>query len=727
MDARAKTVKEILHSGDQYLVPFFQRHYSWRRKNWDRLWADIIALVEDDDAKSQHFLGPLVCTPTEHVPGEVTPYQLIDGQQRLTTLSVFLAALAEAARRLGLSELADEIVEDFLVHKRRKGLQRFKLIPRTGDREVLQAVISGQVDKAFRRDGIVQAWTLFRKRIEAQVANGGASERAIRGLLTTVTDRLSLVVITITGENPYEIFESLNSTGLPLEQSDLIRNFLFMQIPLADQDEFNQEHWQAFELMFEADGTFPPLPQTPFYRNYVMLTGSYSKRHEIFVDFKALAKAGQKSTAALVADLKKFAAFEQFLRRPNTCPLGDVRQPLAAIEALDISTAHPLVMVLFGLHADGRLTPADLLGCLTDLQSFVLRRSLCGETTRPYGRWFVAAIKEIKAAPRAELQQFWLSKGWPDDSSLRKSLESFPIYRREKVKARLLLETIEVAKGHKEQASLAKATIEHVLPQTINEDAAGRSWQQMLGANWSITHQQLLHTLGNLTLSAYNGNLSKHPFERKKEILAESKIGLNDYFADQSTWNAEAITARTARLCEAVVKIWPRPAGGPQYIAPSVTDSQAAELSKKELCQRYWTVAAEAWAGKHGSMKMAKVRGWDWLGFSVRKKNFNYYTWLNRKQKWIAVGFSTTGKSCKDEFRRLRQKSAEIEAALGASLLWAEDAGETWTNVSLFKRDADPSKESEWNEQHEWLLKHLLLLEASVRPHHQEGQFEQSE
>ncbi len=119
MDARAKTVREILHSGDQYLIPFFQRFYSWERKNWKRILDDLAALVEVS-RDAGHFLGPLVCTPTDHVPGEVTPYQLIDGQQRLTTLTLMLCALRELSREEGLNDLAEEIEEDYLVHKRRK-------------------------------------------------------------------------------------------------------------------------------------------------------------------------------------------------------------------------------------------------------------------------------------------------------------------------------------------------------------------------------------------------------------------------------------------------------------------------------------------------------------------------------------------------------------------------------------------------------------------------------
>ena len=154
MDARAKTVREILHSGDQYLIPFFQRYYSWKRRHWERLRTDVWALAEDGDTNSQHFLGPLVCTPTDHVPGEVPAYQLIDGQQRLATLTLMLSALRDVSLGNGLSDLAEEIVEDYLIHKRKKGLQRYKVVPRIGDREALIAVIEGTVQRHHHDYGV---------------------------------------------------------------------------------------------------------------------------------------------------------------------------------------------------------------------------------------------------------------------------------------------------------------------------------------------------------------------------------------------------------------------------------------------------------------------------------------------------------------------------------------------------------------------------------------------
>lgn len=247
MDAQARTVQNILHSANQYMIPFFQRRYSWRRKNWKRLWQDVLALV-GDSGTNQHFLGPLVCTPHEIVPGRVPAFQLIDGQQRVTTLTLLLAALRDAAKEHGDEALAEEITEDYLIHKHKPDLQRYKVVPRVEDREMLISLIEGS-------DGVEEAHPLTQAKmfLDKQIARHAKEDPAgaLREVMTAVTARMSLVVITIEGENPYEIFESLNSTGTPLEESDLIRNFLFMQVPTDRQQAFHDKHWRPFESTFE--------------------------------------------------------------------------------------------------------------------------------------------------------------------------------------------------------------------------------------------------------------------------------------------------------------------------------------------------------------------------------------------------------------------------------------------------------------------------------------------
>ena len=561
MDARAKTVRDILLAGDQYLVPFFQRYYSWEKKHWQRLFDDVMDLLDDDS--SQHFLGPLVCTPFRPVPGEVTPYQLIDGQERLATLSLAFAALRDVARSHHQADLADEIAEDYLTNKRRKGIQRFKVVPRTGDREVFFDIIDERQRKTAVRGGITACFEFYRKAWDRFATEH--SPDALRRLFVALTARLSLVAVTIEGENPYEIFESLNSTGLPLEESDLIRNYLFMQVPLENQDAFQDEHWQPFEGQFEASAEDDALSMTGFFRNYLMRTGVYSKNRATFVGFKEQNRKRGLAPVEQVNELQRFARCELWLQRPHTCDRPHVRRALQRVALLDVTTAYPLLFVLLDRFAADTLSEDELIGCLEDFVSFVLRRTICGESTRGYGRWFADAINSASDNARDGLRDYWLQKGWPDDRTFSVRLQDFDLYRRERRKCRLILESLEESFGHKEAVDLRGLSIEHILPQTIGDDDHGTAWKRALGDDWKRIHQRWLHTLPNLTLTGYNPELANRPFEEKRADYSRSNVSLNRELASVDVWNEPSLVKRGEALGIRVASRWPRPTDGPEY------------------------------------------------------------------------------------------------------------------------------------------------------------------
>jgi hypothetical protein len=556
LDARAKTVKEILHAGDQYLIPFFQRSYSWEQKHWQRILDDLDALAESS-LDRLHFLGPLVCAPTAHVPGEVTPYQLIDGQQRLTTLALMLCALRDLALEHGQSDLAAEIDEDFLLHKRRQGLNRFKLVPRLGDREALLAILDSKDISRWEGLGVAQCLRFFLK--EFGKRSNPAPAETLPRLVRDVTARMALVVITVVGENPYEIFESLNSTGLPLEQSDLVRNYVFMKVPLQDQQAFYDEHWRPFEMLFEASGTDPAIDATGFYRNYLLRAGTYLPPRDTYVDFRDESTRRDLSPEAQVGELRRFLQFELWIRRPASCPNPRVRACLVEFSRLDAATAHPLIQALLSRVEDGSLPLDAFEMAMRDVSSFLLRRSLTGESTRAYGRWFTEAIKRIGSDVIEDLRSVWSERGWPSDTELTRRFLEFPIYRREPRKCRLILERLERSYGHKEKVDLSTLTIEHILPQTLDEGPAGAAWKAVLGPNWFQMQQRWVHTLGNLTLTGYNPELSNNAYRVKREALLESNLLLNNYFEASVEWDIEAISRRGEELTKQVASLWPNP------------------------------------------------------------------------------------------------------------------------------------------------------------------------
>ncbi len=251
------------------------------------------------------------------IPGEVNKFQLIDGQQRLTTLSLLLLALRNVAREKGDEELADEIHETLLVHRHKKGNQRYKLVPRTGDREVYHAMLD---DKHFDLTSprlLTEGYEYFKKLVQTYCVEDASR---LKSLFDTIINRLYLVVITLEQEDPYEIFDSLNSTGLPLEESDLIRNFLFMQVPLDEQDEFQSQCWQDFENSFDKDGL--AINPTRFYREFLMRDGKYIKRDSVFSSFEiSTSKQGRRRRSASNFSNSTLSLLESSQVRAMACQL----------------------------------------------------------------------------------------------------------------------------------------------------------------------------------------------------------------------------------------------------------------------------------------------------------------------------------------------------------------------------------------------------------------------
>jgi len=713
MQAQPKTIRDILHTGDQYIIPLFQRFYSWEKTHWERLRMDIWALMENG-AKPVHFLGPLVCTLPPRLPGNSSTFQLIDGQQRVTTLTILLAAIRDVARSRNLNDFAEEVTEDYLLFKRKQGSDRYKVLPRLGDREVLTAMVEGHDMTGFADSRVFEAWKYFHRHV--QHLSRKDTQNQLAKLLDVITSRLNLVAVLIDGENPYEIFESLNSTGLPLMESDLIRNFVFMAIPLARQQEFNDQHWKAFEEMFDATETEDTVAMTPFYRDYLMRNGRYSKEDATFVDFKNLHEDAVQQPEALTDEIKRYARLDLMLRRPGSVRDDALRGILRQVAGMEITTAYPLILNLLDRNDRGQLTKEDLCGCLHDLVSFVLRRSICGETTRTYGKWFVEAITMIRNNPRADLQAYWLGRRWPDDAAVRDRLPTFELYRRESTKTRVILEALEESFGHRERVDLSTLTIEHVMPQTISNNRHGKAWKEMLGDEWEKIHNTLLHTLGNLTLTGYNTELSNSAFDIKQVELGRSHLDLNAYFPTLQKWDAEAIRARSMALAEHLVTLWPRPASDVVYAASAEAMPEPEGLTnaaKQRL--EYWRqmdVRLEDRGVPRGLIVAAPDSsitagignsGAAEFEFGFNQQRGRIFLSLNLSDE---IGAYIAG--------RLSEAKTTIEQELGHALDWEirNKGGE----ISISDEGIQIRDENDWPVQHDWFGDRLEDFQRVLQP-----------
>ncbi len=545
MDAKAQRLHNILEGEKQYTIPVFQRYYSWNQKHWTDLWNDILSLLEEGISK-EHFIGAFVCMAGRHTPDAVPDYILIDGQQRLATITILLCVLRDLAKEKGFQDQANEIQEKYIIDKFKTGLESYKIISRSKDRQFLMGLIDGNPPDGESK--IIEASQYFRKEIASLI--GTHSELVIKKLFTIITKQLSLVMITLSDdENPFAIFETLNERGLRLEESDLIRNHIFMQLPLNEQDQFDREAWTPFEAIFEKTEQFEAIKLTDFYRDYLMRNGEYVKKNETYLKFKA----NNISPQDLVRNLKRYGKFYTVIHRPKTADDPMIVEILERIGHLDITTSYPLLLHLFDKYDGGVLSQDDFLASLHALESFVIRRSICGESTRGYNYLFPAALRALKSDIRSSLVTFFHEKGWPNDERFKEALRRFELYAREPNKCRMILEALEKSVEHKERVDFANLTIEHIMPQTLTEE-----WKQELGEKWEHIFETWVHTIGNLTLTGYNPEMSRKLFSEKKIQLAESNLQLNKYFAEIEVWDKSAIIARGEKLAEEIAKIWER-------------------------------------------------------------------------------------------------------------------------------------------------------------------------
>lgn len=254
MKPSIQTLGQVLYSPSQYVIPVFQRNYRWDEPQWANLWESLEE-IQRPDKRGNHFMGFLVFVAELAQPGQHTRFHMIDGQQRLTTLTVLLAAIRNMARSVAQDGLADEIHQDYLVHPRKMGDEHFRLLPKERDHDNYLALVSRKNGPAGR---LSEALNYFEKRLHEQIIGNAA---AMRALFNAVTQRLEFMCATLETENAYNIFKSLNSTGVPLGASDLIRNFVFMHVAPEGHDEFDRQFWAPLE---EASHSLSRSPtQTP--------------------------------------------------------------------------------------------------------------------------------------------------------------------------------------------------------------------------------------------------------------------------------------------------------------------------------------------------------------------------------------------------------------------------------------------------------------------------------
>lgn len=696
MKAAIQTLGHVLYAPSQYVIPVFQRNYRWERPQWDKLWASL-AEIQHPDKTGNHFMGFLVFVQGGVAqPGQNTRFHLIDGQQRLTTTSLLLAAIRNVALREQQAELAQEVNEYYLIHPLKKGENRCRLLPKAQDHDAYLAIIERKEPPAGR---MADALAFFEGALAMLAAQDAA---ALRRMFDTVCQRLEFMCATLESENAYSIFKSLNSTGVPLGQADLIRNFVFMHVHPEQQDDFDQHHWAPLEAMFPSDsGRLDEERFSRFFRDVLMAEGQYVQPKDTFATFEARNEATGFAPAVLAAGLLARARHYAAIVGDANDNSTEVTLALAELNRLESSTTYPLLLALFAARDSGKLEATDLAACIDMLRGFIFRRFVAGESSRGYGQMFVRAIDTDAAHPVQALKDYLMARGWPHDARFVEAFSLFPLYKRGY--AREVLETLERARGHKEAASLVQAQIEHVLPQTLSEE-----WAEALGEDAELVHGEWLHRPGNLTLSAYNQEVGNQPFAVKRARFIQSNVGLTREVAEHSQWTASEILVRGERMARDAAVLWT----GPKE-SYATQDEPQWEQEAREVRLAFWSGFAEHVALHHPELPAIEPEPKRALRLKSRVPQVRLVLRFKVQDGAVAVVLRFK-RAAFPAWQALRDAPEQANAWVGQAWNFVDSDGSETSMVLDF---APTSKDiGWWPALYDWLASKLALVHANALP-----------
>lgn len=567
MKADSLRIAKVFSGGGDihYVLPHFQREYAWERKDWETLLRDVLGIYEvySEDAPPEHFMGTLVVINDKPARGVISVFRLVDGQQRLTTVSLMLCALAQLVSTS--HPTLNKKIRRLLINEDEPDDLHFKLLPTTkyGDRRSFQAIVRGRQIPTVESK-IPEAYAFFKQALGKELESGAIEPEKFYVVLTNC---LQVVFIDLdNNERPYEIFESLNSKGKPLTPADLVRNYIAMKLPQSDQASVFENNWSPIEEMLQEKRTVGKSrlgELTAFLRHYIAYkSGNLVNEEHVYSRFR---DGGQRLSAEAFVEeiktLKRFAGYYDRMLRPEKEPNKALRTQLQRLNILEFATAYPFLMWAYNAIEEGQLTPQLLVEGLRTLEAYMVRRYLTRDTVGYINRMFPTLAREIDTADFVgSLNRAVAGKNFPTDERLRQALATNELYKRDREKLVLVFETINrhLSQGSGGYTVLdGKATLEHIMPQTPNED-----WQRLLGAT-SAQDYELLHTLGNLTLvtQEWNSAMSNAPYSRKKGYLERHALVLNHaYFANApKRWNRAAILERGRYLTDLIIQIWPAP------------------------------------------------------------------------------------------------------------------------------------------------------------------------
>jgi len=536
-------------SGKSFVIPVYQRDYAWTKINCQKLWNDLIDL--DNNSRSDHFLGTLVT-----IGSGFQEYTVIDGQQRLTTVSLLLKALhTYLNKKETKNEDENILIEqllDFLINKYSKEQnKRIRLKPNKQDKEIFENLFE-ETNNFDINSNIINNYNFFLEKISSEILSPKQIFDSFRKL------KVVLIDLVRGQDEPQLIFESLNSTGVDLTSGDLIRNYILMDLEPVNQEKLYNKYWIEIEKL---SGNI-----AEFIRNYLIFKlRTWVKKADVYSVFKEFSLNNyKKDKEEILKDLLVFAEiyswFVQIKKHPNV----EINKRLSRLNNLEFTVCYPYLFDIFNDEKFKNLNEDKIKTILTIIESYAFRKILVDNTTQGLNKMFITLSKEIKKEESWKenyinilnyiLLEKRVSQRFPNNEEFKNSLINKEVYRLQAKNKNFLLESLE---NHNSAypIDVEGLTVEHIMPQTLTKE-----WKKKLGENWQEIHNKYLHTLGNLSLTAKNSELSNNSFEDKQQIdFQTSRLKLNIKLDNLSNWNEETILERAKTLIKNANDIWPYP------------------------------------------------------------------------------------------------------------------------------------------------------------------------
>lgn len=552
MRAGEKAFLRFLEGSDKhFIIPVYQRNYDWKKEQCEQLFNDILEIIDTDFRN--HFMGSIVSI---YYDDGGLQYLIIDGQQRITTLSVLLLSIYNLldTGKIESSFNKEQIKEEYLVNKYQKDEKKIRLKPIKEDNEAFLALFENDENHFIKNSNITENYNYFCTQLTE-------CQRSIDDIFNAIKKLFIVEIELKKGEdNPQLIFESINSTGLSLTQADLVRNFILMGLTDAEQKNYYQKYWNKIEKNTQYQ-------VSDFIRHYLTLKErKIPNKDSVYVNFKRYALNYKLDTEELLKDLLKYSIYYNRFAYADEED-KDLKEILVRINKLNITVSYPFLLEIYEDHNQKVINKDDLVEILLLIESFSFRRLICEVPPNALNKIYMIMGREIKSNPDYKekyvdilkylLKKKKASQRFPDDKEFSEKIMTKDIYNlknnayilervenfesREKIDVEYLLEVKEL-------------TIEHIMPKILNDQ-----WKKELGSNWRNIHEEYLNTIGNITLTAYNREMGNKTFLQKKMMengYKESKLFLNDHVKRSQWWNEKTIKRRASILKDIALKIW---------------------------------------------------------------------------------------------------------------------------------------------------------------------------